>query len=120
MSRVQGQQVFRARFSGGRAGHEARQAFGGGEFTGGTGARQASALFRTSSQPAAPPSCGAVKPIVCLGRHLILSAAISAPEIRAAMERLVHPNQCEALAVDARQELDLKVVLQAVLWHTDA
>lgn len=51
---------------------------------------------------------------------MILSAAISAPEIRAAMERLVHPNQCEALAVDARQELDLKVVLQAVLWHTDA
>ncbi|PRW60157.1 DNA topoisomerase 3-beta isoform X1 [Chlorella sorokiniana] len=36
-------------------------------------------------------------------------SAISAPEIRAAMARLVQPNQCEALAVDARQELDLKV-----------
>lgn len=36
-------------------------------------------------------------------------SAISAPEIRQAMNRLVEPNRAEALAVDARQELDLKV-----------
>ncbi|CAK0787024.1 hypothetical protein CVIRNUC_010240 [Coccomyxa viridis] len=35
-------------------------------------------------------------------------SAISAPEITAAMEMLGEPNRCEALAVDARQELDLK------------
>lgn len=36
-------------------------------------------------------------------------SAISAPEIKAALDALVAPNKDEALAVDARQELDLKV-----------
>lgn len=36
-------------------------------------------------------------------------SAISAPEIRQAMASLGKPNKAEALAVDARQELDLKV-----------
>ncbi|KAL4458501.1 hypothetical protein ABPG75_013366 [Micractinium tetrahymenae] len=36
-------------------------------------------------------------------------SAISAPEIRQAMAGLGAPNRAEALAVDARQELDLKV-----------
>jgi DNA topoisomerase-3 len=36
-------------------------------------------------------------------------SAITAPEIRAAMASLVEPNKNEALSVDARQELDLKV-----------
>ena len=36
-------------------------------------------------------------------------SAISAPEIKGAMANLVSPNKAEALAVDARQELDLKV-----------
>ena len=36
-------------------------------------------------------------------------SAISAPEIRGAFAKLGEPNRCEALAVDARQELDLKV-----------
>jgi DNA topoisomerase III len=36
-------------------------------------------------------------------------SAISAPEITSAMANLGEPNENEALAVDARQELDLKV-----------
>jgi DNA topoisomerase-3 len=36
-------------------------------------------------------------------------SAITAPEIRAAMAGLGRPNAAEAAAVDARQELDLKV-----------
>jgi DNA topoisomerase-3 len=36
-------------------------------------------------------------------------SAISAAEIKGAMKNLIAPNKAEALAVDARQELDLKV-----------
>lgn len=36
-------------------------------------------------------------------------SAISAPEINHAMQNLTSPNENEAKAVDARQELDLKV-----------
>ena len=38
-------------------------------------------------------------------------SAISAPEITSAMANLGEPNENEALAVDARQELDLKVYI---------
>lgn len=44
-------------------------------------------------------------------------SAITAPEIHAAMASLGEPNEAEALAVDARQELDLKVrTLRAACW----
>lgn len=36
--------------------------------------------------------------------------AITAPDITRAMNNLVAPNKNEARAVDARQELDLKVI----------
>lgn len=43
-------------------------------------------------------------------------SAITAPEIRAAMSNLGEPNRNEALAVDARQELDLKVNSRVPCW----
>jgi DNA topoisomerase IA len=50
-----------------------------------------------------------------VGRHVWRArfSAISAAELHAAMAKLVEPNQAEALSVDARQELDLKVRLAA-------
>lgn len=41
-------------------------------------------------------------------------SAITAPELKAAMSKLGEPNRNEALAVDARQELDLKVRFRSV------
>eukprot|EP00878_Enallax_costatus_P033145 GHUV01036535.1.p1 GENE.GHUV01036535.1~~GHUV01036535.1.p1 ORF type:complete len:508 (+),score=89.61 GHUV01036535.1:521-2044(+) len=45
-------------------------------------------------------------------------SAISAPEVLAAMRNLVSPNKAEALAVDARQELDLKVGVAFTRFQT--
>lgn len=45
-------------------------------------------------------------------------SAISAPEIKSAMEALVSPNKAEAEAVDARQELDLKVGVAFTRFQT--
>ncbi|KAK9917893.1 hypothetical protein WJX75_009329 [Coccomyxa subellipsoidea] len=45
-------------------------------------------------------------------------SAISAPEILAAMEKLWEPNRGEAEAVDARQELDLKVGVAFTRFQT--
>ncbi|KAI8468313.1 MAG: DNA topoisomerase [Monoraphidium minutum] len=45
-------------------------------------------------------------------------SAISAPEIHAAMDNLGAPNQAEAEAVDARQELDLKVGVAFTRFQT--
>lgn len=45
-------------------------------------------------------------------------SAITAPEIKAAMSNLVAPNEAEALAVDARQELDLKVGVSFTRFQT--
>ncbi|KXZ51646.1 hypothetical protein GPECTOR_11g100 [Gonium pectorale] len=45
-------------------------------------------------------------------------SAITAPEIRAAMNNLVSPNEAEALAVDARQELDLRVGVSFTRFQT--
>ncbi|EFJ52569.1 hypothetical protein VOLCADRAFT_79203 [Volvox carteri f. nagariensis] len=45
-------------------------------------------------------------------------SAITAPEIRAAMSNLVLPNEAEALAVDARQELDLRVGVSFTRFQT--
>ncbi|KAG2490592.1 hypothetical protein HYH03_010985 [Edaphochlamys debaryana] len=45
-------------------------------------------------------------------------SAITAPEIRAAMANLVAPNEAEAKAVDARQELDLRVGVSFTRFQT--
>jgi DNA topoisomerase III len=52
-----------------------------------------------------------ISPILCLFLQVFRArfSAISAPEIHHAMEHLTSPNENESRAVDARQELDLKV-----------
>ncbi|GFR42563.1 hypothetical protein Agub_g3474, partial [Astrephomene gubernaculifera] len=45
-------------------------------------------------------------------------SAITAPEIKAAMGNLVAPNEAEARAVDARQELDLRVGVSFTRFQT--
>lgn len=45
-------------------------------------------------------------------------SAVSLPEVKAAMASLVSPNEAEALAVDARQELDLKVGVAFTRFQT--
>lgn len=45
-------------------------------------------------------------------------SAVSAPEVKAAMANLGAPNKAEALAVDARQELDLKVGVAFTRFQT--